>query len=303
VPVGVLVPVRGFAPYLAEALDSVLSQEPAPAQVVVVDDGSCTPLELHADHAPRVTLVRREVSEGLATARATAVGALRPEVDLVALCDGDDAWAPGKLAAQLEALAAEPDAVVCFGRAEIVGPDGRLTGERWPEPRAGRHEGPEFIRALYEANPLPVSSALIRRSTLDDVGGFVGPTQVAEDWELWLRIARAGGAFVCAPGAVVRYRRHPAAMTADVTVLAEGQRAVHTAHADVVDADTRRRVDAADLAALAAGHVRERRWRAARQALRSAAALRPLTARERVIRAVLAVPGLRTRMGRSDPYR
>ncbi|MDX6683796.1 MAG: hypothetical protein QOG94_3835, partial [Solirubrobacteraceae bacterium] len=55
--VGVIVPVHGFAPYLAETLDCVLAQLPAPDEVVVVDDASPEPLVLHPDHAPHCTLL------------------------------------------------------------------------------------------------------------------------------------------------------------------------------------------------------------------------------------------------------
>ncbi|MCW3038701.1 MAG: putative glycosyltransferase, partial [Solirubrobacterales bacterium] len=50
---GVLIPVHGFAPYLAETLDAVLAQGAAAAEVVVVDDGSPQALMLHPDHAAR----------------------------------------------------------------------------------------------------------------------------------------------------------------------------------------------------------------------------------------------------------
>jgi glycosyltransferase involved in cell wall biosynthesis len=137
--VGVVVPVRGFAPYLAEALDSVLAQDRPPAVVVVVDDGSDPPAALHPDHAGRVRLVRRDVAGGPAAARATGLAALGGEFGLVALCDADDAWEPGKLAAQLRALQSAPAAVLCFGRALVVGADGRPTGEGWAEPAPGVH--------------------------------------------------------------------------------------------------------------------------------------------------------------------
>jgi glycosyltransferase involved in cell wall biosynthesis len=107
--VGVIVPVRGFAAYLAETLDCVLGQDPAPAEVVVVDDASDEPLALHPDHAGRCTLVRRDVRGGPAAARASGLEALDEGIELVALCDADDAWAAGKLAAQLDALERHPD--------------------------------------------------------------------------------------------------------------------------------------------------------------------------------------------------
>jgi glycosyltransferase involved in cell wall biosynthesis len=301
--VGVLLPVHGFAPYLAEALDSVLAQDPPPGAVVVIDDGSPDPIALHPDHRGRVTLVRRADAGGPAAARATGLEVSPADVEIVALCDADDAWTPGKLAAQVTALAAEPDAGWCFGRALVVGPDGRETGERWAEPAPGRHAAAALAARLYEANPVPTSSVAIRRDALARAGGFSSPVAVAEDWELWLRLARSGADALCVPEAVVRYRRHPGGLTADVARLAAAQLAVHAAHADLVDAGTQRRVEAADLSALAAGRARQGRFADARAALGSAAELREPSPRERAARALLAVPGARALFGRRDPYR
>lgn len=301
--VGVLVPVHGFAPYLAEALDSVLRQDPPPDRVVVVDDGSPHPLSLHPDHAGRVTLLRREQAGGPAAARASGLDLLEPNIDLIALCDADDAWEPGKLAAQVAALAQEPGAGWAFGRALVVGPDGRATGERWDEPAPGRHTAGAMAAALYAANSVPTSSVVIYRAALEAAGGFAAPVRVAEDWELWLRLSRAGHDALCVPGARVRYRRHPGGLTADVTGLAEAQLAVHTAHADLVDGPASDAARAQDLTALAAGRARSGRYRDARAALREAGRLRAATPRERALLAVLAVPGARALLGRRDPYR
>jgi glycosyltransferase involved in cell wall biosynthesis len=238
--VGVIVPVRGFAPYLAEALDCVLGQDPAPAQVVVVDDGSDEPLELHPDHAGRCTLVRRDAGGGPAAARASGLEELAPGVELVALCDADDAWADGKLAAQVEALARFPEAGLCFGRAFIVGADGRPTGERWAELAAGLHAAADLRARLYASNPLPTSSVVLRRAALETAGGFASPVRLAEDWDLWLRVAAAG------------YRRHPGGLTADVAALARCQLELHRAHGALVTPDVRERALAADAAALRA---------------------------------------------------
>jgi glycosyltransferase involved in cell wall biosynthesis len=301
--VGVVVPVRGFAPYLAEALDSVLAQDPPPAAVVVVDDASDPPVVLHPDHARRARVIRRAAAGGPAAARATGLGALGGAVDLVALCDADDAWEPGKLAAQLRALERAPAAVLCFGRALVVGPDGRPTGERWAEPAPGVHDAGAFAPALYEANPIPTSSVVVRRAALEAAGGFAGPVAVAEDWELWLRLARGGGAAVCEPAARVRYRRHPAGLTADVARLAEAQLELHRLHGDLVGAEARGRAERADLAALARGRARAGDWAGARAALAGAARGGRAPSRDRVLGAVLRVPGARRLAGRRDPYR
>ncbi len=250
--VGVIVPVHGFAPYLAEALDGVLGEDPA--AVVVVDDGSPAPQALHPDHAQRCALVRRDVCGGPAAARATGLAALPGDVDLVALCDADDAWAPGSLAPRAAALQRDAEAVACFGRALVVGPDGRETGERWAQPAPGRHEGAGW---LYAHNPIPTSSVLMRRDALDGAGGFASALQRAEDWDLWLRLA-ARGPWLCEPAAVVRYRRHPLGLTADVAALARAQLALHAAHAGAVDRATARRARRADRLALARARLRRR---------------------------------------------
>jgi glycosyltransferase involved in cell wall biosynthesis len=296
-----IVPVHGFAPYLAEALDCVLDEEPA--QVVVVDDGSPEPLRLHPDHAERCTLVRRERGGGPAAARIAGLEAVDGAIEAIALCDADDAWAPGSLAPRLTALHDDPGAALAFGRATIVGPDGRATAERWTQPAGGAHEGEALASWLYEANPLCTSSVVLRRAALEGAGGFAAGLRVAEDWDLWLRLAGRGARFRCVPDAVVRYRRHPGGLTTDVEALARAQHRLHARHAGLVDDRTRRRAQARDLAALADGLAARGAHREARVALRGSIRLGGPTPRSATRLIALALPGVRRRVGRRGAYR
>lgn len=303
--VGVIVPVRGPAPDLPEALDSALAQDPAPNAVVVVDDGSAEPLRLSADHAERCRLVRRERRGGPAAARQGGLEALAAlDAPLVALLDADDAWEPGKLAAQLAALHRHPSAPLCFGRATVVGPGGEPTGARLAEPPAGLLENPELARLLYRGNPIPTSSALVRRPALLAAGGFDGgiASTWCEDWDLWLRLARAGGGFVCEPRARVRYRRHAGGLSRDLAAIAEWGLRLQQREASTVDSETRRGATADQLTLLGLGRVRQRRYREARAALAEAARHAPAQPRVRLLRHALAVPGLRAALGRRSPY-
>jgi glycosyltransferase involved in cell wall biosynthesis len=298
---GVIVPVHGWPALLAETLDGILAQDPRPEVVVVVDDGSPEPVELLADHAPHCRLVRHPRRRGLAFARATGLAQLQ-DCELVALCDADDVWEPGKHAVQLAALAAHPDAAACFGSALVVGLDGRPTGERWEALDAGCHPAAELLALLYERNPLCVSSALLRRAAVIDAGGLEFSLPRAEDWDLWLRLLARGHAFVMEPRARVRYRRSPGALSGDIAGLANAQLHVHRTHAALVDEAARRRAEAADRTAHARGLVRRREYGAARAELRRAAELRPARPRERVLATLLTVPLLRSALGRRDPY-
>ena len=278
--IGLIVPVRPPSPFLDAALRSALEHEPAPDEHAVI---------LDFDRGPAET--RQEGLERLA------------DCDWIALLDADDAWEAGKLAAQIEALAPHPRAVMCFGRATVVDGDGRPTGERLPELPGGVHAADELAPVLYQSNPIPTSSVLVRRDWLVDAGGFRGPAPLASDWDLWLRLLARGGAFVCAPDARIRYRRHKGAVTADVAALAESMLKVHAAHADLVDEDSRRRAESRDLVLLARGRIRQRRYGEAAEALRRADELEPLRGRERALRRLVAVPGLRAALGRRTPYR
>ena len=274
-------PVGDPAPFYEEAVASALDQDP--------------PLDAQA-------IVRDERGEGPARTRAAALAQLG-DCDWVALLDADDAWEPGKLAAQREAIDRHPDAVLCFGRATAIGEDGRATGEKLPELAPGLHPAEDLAPVLYWSNSIPTSSVLVRRDALVDAGGFAGPAALASDWDLWLRLVAHGGTFVCEPRARIRYRRHTGGVTADVAGLAESMLAVHAANGRLVDEDTKRRAEARDLVLLARGRIRQRRWRDAAMALARADALLPLRGRERALRRLVAVPGLRAGLGRRQPYR
>src|SRR5437868_1894446 len=116
------------------------------------------------------------------------------------------------VAAELGLALAIGGAAMCVGAAVVVGSDGRPTGERWDDVPAG----PFGLPTLYEHNPIPVSSALMRRSALHAAGGYGGAfPDYAEDWDLWLRLARRDDTLLSVPQARIRYRRQPGSMTTD----------------------------------------------------------------------------------------
>jgi len=156
--VSVVVPVRDGARYLGEALDSVLAQLPADSEVVAVDDGSTdTTMAVLATYEPDVRTVQQSPS-GLGVALNRGVAETRGA--LVAFCDADDRWVPGRLTAQLAAIDADPGLDIVGGSVdEFLSPDATdLAG------RVRIADGPVQVRLLQ--------ALLVRRATLERVGAF-----------------------------------------------------------------------------------------------------------------------------------
>jgi hypothetical protein len=107
---------------------------------------------------------------------------------------------------------------------------------------------------------------------------------------------------VCEPHAVVRYRRHASGLTADLEKLARGSIEIHKRHAQLVTPDVRDAALARDYTTLARGRIRQRDYEGARAALHEAASHARPRPRERMLRLLLSVPGLRAGLGRRRPY-
>ncbi len=192
--VAVLMPARNAARTVRAAAASILRQTERDLSLVAVDDGStdgtAAVLGALAERDRRIVLVR---GPGEGIARALNRGLAACDAEIVARMDADDVALPARLAHQLEALARDASLVA-------VGSRVRLFPRR--DVRAGmtRHAAwlngltsPDLVRRdLFVEAPLVHPAAAIRRAALDRVGGWRdGP--FPEDYDLWLRLAEAGG--------------------------------------------------------------------------------------------------------------
>ncbi|SCF31930.1 glycosyltransferase family 2 protein [Micromonospora mirobrigensis] len=187
--VSVVVPTRDRPELLRAAVAAILAQEhPGEVEVVVVYDQSEPDRSLAELSRPgrTVRVITNGRTAGLAGARNS--GVLAAAGDLVAFCDDDDEWLPGKLAAQVAALAATPEAefVSCGIR---VSYDGQTIDRVLDRDRVTLDA---LLRdRMTELHP---STFLIRASALRDGFGLVDeeiPGSYAEDYEFLLRAARS----------------------------------------------------------------------------------------------------------------
>lgn len=205
----VVIPAYNAAATLGRALDSVFSQTLLPAEVVVVDDGSPDRADIEAvvaGYGRRVRLLQRE-NAGPAVARND--GARASSSSWIAFLDADDAWLPEKMQRQLE-LGADPRAGLLHGRARR---------EREPLPASLDFD------TLWRRNRICTSMVVVRRTAFEQAGGFDEDPALmgAEDYNLWLRIARAGWSVLARPELLGHYTPAAGSITSRIERCASAE--------------------------------------------------------------------------------
>ena len=190
--VTVIMPAYNVAPYLREAVESVLAQTYRDWELVIVDDGSTDGTAAIADECAqlddRIRLVRQE-NRGLAGARNTALQAGRGE--FFALLDSDDIWDPGFLEAQMEVFARHPETALVSGSARFQG------GPRDGEPARPSIPGAPLLtlEQMIADETAVFIMTTFRREVVDTIGLFDASKRRSEDWDFWLRAVSAGFVF------------------------------------------------------------------------------------------------------------
>lgn len=207
--VSVVLPIRDGAATLDAALASLARQSLRDFEVVAVDDGStdATPRILRgwAARDPRVRVFRTP-REGIVTALQRGLAAAR--APFVARMDADDLSHPERLAAQLEFLRRTGldgcgAQVRCFPASAVT--------ERAAEYAAWLNamtDWPTVAANLFVECPLAHPSLLFRAEALASVGGY-RDRGWPEDYDLLLRLWRAGRRFASVPQALLEWRHGP----------------------------------------------------------------------------------------------
>jgi len=217
--VSVIIPVHNGTAVLSDALTSVRQQTCQNFEVIVVDDGSSDGshalAQKFADEDCRIKVLRQP-NGGVSVARNMAIARARGE--LIAFLDADDVWLPGKLAAQLDLLKQEPRVNLLF--TDYFYGDGRNNFDRRYS-NADKFPNGDVGRRLIYFNLFGTSTVIIKRETLDAVGWFDVELSVAEDWDMWLRIAERGLYAKGVRQPMARYRLWPGQVSRNTIRMCE----------------------------------------------------------------------------------
>lgn len=195
-PVSVIIPTYNRESYILEAVDSVLEQTAAPAEIIVVDDGSTDAtarvLEPYRD---RLRYLHQE-NRGIGAARNTGVRYSRG--DFVAFLDDDDVWLLDKLERQLAAFRETPSLDAVYGHGEqFISPD----VDTQMRQRLSRQAGNIVPAAL-------AGTLLIRRSAFDRVGWFDESLRIGIEMDWYARLCESGIVSRMLDAVVYRRRLH-----------------------------------------------------------------------------------------------
>jgi glycosyltransferase involved in cell wall biosynthesis len=207
--VSVLIPVRNCAQYLDEALRSLAAQTFTDFEIVLVDNGSNDGTQEMARawsrREPRLRAFRLS-RPGLA--RSLNFAAAKARAPLLARLDGDDIAEPGRLAAQVETMRGRPKLGLLGSAAELIDSLGRPIGA------LDRPTSDAALRNFLRTGCAFVhSSVMMRRDIFLAAGGYRKGLNVAEDYDLWLRMAEHAE-IANLPDRLVRYRIHVESATA-----------------------------------------------------------------------------------------
>ena len=265
--------------YVAEAVDSALSQGFEGLEVVVVDDGSTdgsrAALERFGDRIR--TEFRANAGQSATVNRAVELA----RGEYVALLDNDDAWLPGKLAREIPLLDADPGAAILYAAVEMMDAEGRAI----PDPRPPRRTpSGEVLGDLCDENFLRTPTVIFRRAPFLEAGGYDPSLRYTNDWDMWLRIA-TGRRVLRDPVVSARYRLHGVQLVKNRLPLAEERVKVLERHLPRIERD------APAFAGRARRALAMRCLKLARLRLRDG---RGDEAKELAARALALAPGMRT---------
>jgi len=210
--VSVVIPAYRCAEYVAQGIDSVLSQSLTDFEIIVVNDGSPDTPELEDALLPYVGRIRyfKQATKGPSAARNT--GIRNAFGKYVAFLDGDDYWTPDHLAKNIAVLERNPELSLVYCDCILI-KDGQ------PFSRVffvqGQSSRVSFDSLLLQSSTISTSSVVVLREAIVAAEGFDETIRRCEDFDMWLRLAFQGSPMAYHPDAEVYHRVHRASLSAD----------------------------------------------------------------------------------------
>lgn len=187
--VSVVIPAFNSAKFIATAIDSALNQTFKDFEIIVIDDGSVDETRNVVARYGEAGLVKYyyQNNAGPASARNNAIE--KATGQLIAFLDSDDTWHHNKLELQVEFMSNNPHFAMSFTDMLLTA-NGQVVHKSYLRDKDYKWLGQGWIyeNILHENFIFP-STVIIRSDVIKSLGCFDDSLKIAEDRDLWLRIA------------------------------------------------------------------------------------------------------------------
>jgi glycosyltransferase involved in cell wall biosynthesis len=214
--IAVSMPAYNVAPFIAEAIESVLAQEGVTVEIVVVDDASTDATAAVAGrYAERgVRIIRNSTNRGISYNHNLVLRETTAPV--IAHVDSDDRLLPGALAKLAAAVLSDPTVGQAYCDFYPIDVDGTVapgTIERWRAFYARQRSAPiDYARELIVHGMVVNHLRTYRREVFDTLGGFDERETWSGDYEMALRLAERFQ-FAHVPEMLYERREHATSIT------------------------------------------------------------------------------------------
>ena len=209
VRISVIIPVYNVQKYIKKTLESIQSQTKKVFEIIVVDDGSTDQtLEIVKKYPVRIF---QQKNQGPSAAR--NYGASQATGEWLAFLDGDDLWEPQKIEMVLNEIKSHPDVELISSNVSRGNED-----DGWiPMDFHSRYnKNKPFLNQIFRRNFIATSTVVIKKTKFDEVGGFNPSLRIAEDLDLWIRLASGNVNYRIINKILTLYRAHSDSTTVDL---------------------------------------------------------------------------------------
>ncbi len=206
--VSVVMPFFNAGDFIEQALSSIIRQTYHNLEILVIDDGSTDNSAeiVRSFQDPRVKLLGDRYRRGITYRLNEGIDAASG--DYVARMDADDVSSPARIECQVSKMKEDRDIVVLGTAAAYFDAIGKITGA----PRESPTEDTEIKWRLLTHNCILHPSVMLRSDVIK-CERYSSDFPLAQDFELWLRLAARGYKFANLPQTLVLIRRHDATAT------------------------------------------------------------------------------------------
>lgn len=225
--VSAIIPAYNVESHIGKAVESVLAQTYSPVECIVVDDGSTDDTrERLRPYMNRIHYVWQENQERC-VARNTGIA--HSQGEFLAFLDADDWWHPTKIEKQIDALLRYPSAGLAYTWMQSVDEDGNFLDSVRDDEDGLLPQGTIFSKLLLGKRLTGAgSTAVVRQSCIEKIGGFDERFPGPEDWEFALRVAMHYD-LLCIPELLAYYRCYKGNLMAVMD-----RRNVQEKHVDII---------------------------------------------------------------------